>query len=340
MPTTALDEGHAAGWPALRQAIAEFVATVRGIHCTAEQVFVVPSVEAAGRLAGQALCRPGSLAWVEDPGTHNTHAIVSSAQLVPISVAIDREGIDVGEGRRIAPRAALAVVTPAVQFPTGLRMSDRRRRALLDWAASANGWILEVDHTMEFPSGRAPLAALPGGDRVVYFDTFAKILFPSLRIAYLVVPRAAVALFQASGLSCDRPPPVPNQIILADFLASGQLAKHLRRCREAYVERREALLSALREECGDMLTVEPGQEGLFICAHLPRGVDDRVIAERLRERGIVAVPLSPRYHHPTEDRGLLLGFSGYAPDRLHDSVKMLALTLKAQLNAPGLVATG
>jgi GntR family transcriptional regulator/MocR family aminotransferase len=340
MPATALDEGHAAGWPALRQAVAEFAATVRGIHCSAEQVFIVPSVEAAGRLTGQALCRPGSLVWVEDPGVNNTHAIVSSAQLVPVSVAVDREGIDVEEGRRIAPRASLAVVTPAVQFPTGLRMSDQRRRALLDWAASANAWIFEGDHTMEFPSGRAPLAALPGGDRVVYFDTFGKMLFPSLRVAYLVVPRATVALFQATGLNYDRPPPVPNQIILADFLASGQLAKHLRRCREAYAERRETLLSSLKEECGDLLTVEPGQEGLFVCARLPRGVDDRAIADKLRERGIVAAPLSPRYDRPTEDRGLLLGFSGHGPDRLREAVKTLALALKALVKTADLVATG
>jgi GntR family transcriptional regulator / MocR family aminotransferase len=333
MPAAALDEGHAAGWPALRQAIAEFAATVRGIQCSADQIFVVSSVEAAGRLTGQVLCRPGSLAWVEDPGTSNTNAIVSSAQLVPVSVSVDREGIDVDEGRRIAPAASLAVVTPAAQFPTGHRMSDARRRRLLDWASSANAWIFECDHGMEFPSGRAPIASLPRADRVVYFDTFGKMLFPSLRVAYLVVPRETVTRFLQADLSYDRPPPVPNQIILADFLTSGQLAKHLRRCREAYAERREALLAALQEDCAGLLSIEPGQEGLFICARLPRGVDDVAIVEKAREHGVIVSALSPRYDRPTDDRGLLLGFSGHGPDKLRESVKALAAILKTMVPA-------
>ncbi len=340
MPAAALDDGHAAGWPDLRQAIAEFAATVRGITCTADQVFVVSSVEAAGRLTGQVLCRPGSLAWVENPGTSNTNAVVSSAQLVPVSISIDREGIDVDEGRRIAPAASLAVVTPASQFPTGFRMSDARRRRLLDWATSANAWIFEADHTMEFPSGRAPIASLPNANRVVYFDTFGKMLFPSLRVAYIIVPRDTVQRFQQADLSYDRPPPAPSQIILTDFLTSGQLAKHLRRCREAYAERREALVTALREECAGLLAIEPGQEGLFICARLPRGVDDVAIVAKARERGVVLAALSPRYDRPTEDRGLLFGFSGYAPDRLREGVKTLAPILKAMVPARSLAAVG
>jgi len=340
MPAAALDDGHAAGWPDLRQAIAEFAATVRGITCTADQVFVVSSVEAAGRLTGQVLCRPGSLAWVENPGTSNTNAVVSSAQLVPVSISIDREGIDVDEGRRIAPAASLAVVTPASQFPTGFRMSDARRRRLLDWATSVNAWIFEADHTMEFPSGRAPIASLPNANRVVYFDTFGKMLFPSLRVAYIIVPRDTVQRFQQADLSYDRPPPAPSQIILTDFLTSGQLAKHLRRCREAYAERREALVTALREECAGLLAIEPGQEGLFICARLPRGVDDVAIVAKARERGVVLAALSPRYDRPTEDRGLLFGFSGYAPDRLRESVKTLAPILKAMVPARSLAAVG
>jgi GntR family transcriptional regulator / MocR family aminotransferase len=341
MPAAALDDGHAAGWPALRQAIAEFAATVRGISCTAEQIFVVSSVEAAGRLTGQALCRPGSLAWIENPGTSNTSAVVSSAQLVPVSVSVDREGIDVEEGRRVAPGASLAVVTPAAQFPTGFRMSDARRRRLLEWAATSGSWIFEADHTMEFPSGRAPLAAFGNAaGRVIYFDTFGKMLFPSLRVAYVVVPRDAVDRFQAADLSADRPPPAPNQIILTDFLTSGQLAKHLRRCRDAYAERREALVTSLREECAGLIAIEPGQEGLFICARLPRGVDDVAIVAKARERGVVLAALSPRYDRPTEDRGLLFGFSGYDPGRLREGVKTLAPILKAMVPARGLAAVG
>lgn len=340
MPPTALQEGHGAGWPALRQAIAEFAATVRGIQCTAEQVFVVSSVEAAGRLTGEVLCRTGGLAWVEDPGTTNTQAIVRSAELVPVSVKVDREGIDVDEGRRLAPRASLAAVTPAAQFPTGLRMSDARRYRLLEWAATENAWIFEGDHAMEFPCGRKPMASLPGGERVVYFDTFGKMLFPSLRLAYIVVPLASAPRFEAANLSYDPPPPIPTQIVLADFLTSGQFAKHLRRCRDAYAERREALLAALREECAGLLSIEPGQEGLFICARLPRGVDDVAIVSAARDRGVVLAALSPRFDRPTEERGLLFGFSGYPPDKLREGVKTLAPILRAAIPARNLVAVG
>jgi GntR family transcriptional regulator/MocR family aminotransferase len=340
MPPTALQEGHGAGWPALRQAIAEFAATVRGIHCTPEQVFVVSSIESAGRLTGEVLCRSGGLAWVENPGTKNVQAVVRSAELIPVSVSVDREGIDVDEGRRLAPRASLAAVTPAAQFPTGLRMSDARRRRLLDWASSADAWIFEGDHAMEFPSGRKPLAALPGGERVVYFDTFGKMLFPSLRLAYIIVPIDTAARFEAANLSYDPPPPIPTQIVLADFLTSGQFAKHLRRCRDAYTERREALLAAISEECAGLLAIEPGQEGLFICARLPRGVDDAAIVTKARERGVVLAALSPRYDRPTEDRGLLFGFSGYNPDQLREGVKTLAPILRAAIPARSLAAVG
>jgi len=255
-------------------------------------------------------------------------------------LSVDREGIDVDEGRRIAPAASLAVVTPASQFPTGFRMSDARRRRLLEWATSANAWIFEADHMMEFPSGRAPIASLPTADRVVYFDTFGKMLFPSLRVAYIVVPRDTVQRFQRADLTYDRPPPAPNQIILTDFLTSGQLAKHLRRCREAYAERRQALITALHEECAGLIAVESGQEGLFICARLPRGVDDVAIVAKARERGVVLAALSPRYDRPTEERGLLFGFAAYAPDQLREGVKALAPILKAMVPARGLAAVG
>lgn len=331
MPPAALQEGHVSGWPALREAIAEFAATVRGIHCSPDQVFVVSSVEAGGRRTGEALCHPGNLAWVEDPGSKGVQALVRSSQLVPVAVRVDREGIDVEEGIRLAPRAPLAVVTPATQFPTGIRMSDARRGRLLEWARSSQAWIFEGDHALEFPSGRRPLAATPGADRVVYFDTFGKMLFPSIRLAYIIAPPSAVEKFAAADQTYDRPPPVPTQIVLTDFLTSGQFAKHLRRCREAYAERRHALLSALQEECAGLLAVAPEQEGLFLCATLPRGLDDVAIVAKAAERGLALTALSSCYERKSEEqKGLLLGFTGHPPDRLRVAAKTLAQVLKEE----------
>lgn len=337
MPMSALEDGHAAGWPELRQAVADFAATVRGIQCSPEQIIVTSGVEAAGRLSGQVLCRPGDSVWVEDPSSRSPRAIASSAQLVPVAVPVDREGIDVDDGTRIAPDASMAIVTPAAQFPTGTRMSDARRRRLLSWAESASSWILEVDHAAEFPCGRPSLASTPGS-RVIYFDTFGKLLFPSLRVAYLIVPREAAARFQAEAQLYDRPPPIPNQVILADFLMSGQFAKHLRRCKDAYAERRKALTDALALECGDLLSFESNQAGLFICARLPRGVDDVALAARARERGLAVTPLSQCYQRKTDDRGLVLGFAGHGTDKLRQSAAVLGRVVEESVRRVEMVA--
>lgn len=337
MPMSALEDGHAAGWPELRQAIADFAATVRGIQCSPDQIIVTSGVEAAGRLTGQVLCRPGAPVWIEDPGSRSTRAVATSAQLVPVCVPLDREGIDVDEGMRIAPGAAMAVVTPAVQFPIATRMSDARRRKLLSWADSSNAWILEIDHAAEFPCGRPSLAST-SHNRVVYFDTFGKLLFPSLRVAYLIVPRDAAARFQAEAQLYDRPPPIPNQIILADFLTSGQFAKHLRRCKDAYAERRKALTDALALECGDLLSFEPNQAGLFVCARLPRDVDDVALAARARERGLAVTPLSQCYQRKTDDRGLVLGFAGHGVDKLRQSAATLGRVVEESVRRAEMVA--
>jgi GntR family transcriptional regulator/MocR family aminotransferase len=261
----------------------------------------------------------------------------------PIPVPLDSEGIDVDHGCRLAPKATLAIVTPSVQYPTGIRMSDARRLRLLQWAETAHSWIFEVDHASEFPFGEQsglPMASMRGAKRVIYFDTFGKLLFPSLRVAFLIVPQEALALFRDAARDFDRPPGVPNQIILADFLTSGQFAKHLRRSRDAYAERREVMLTALRERCAAYLTIDPAQSGLHVCARLPRGTDDALLVEHLREAGLVAEALSPYYANPTEDRGLLLGFAAYRPDVLRASVDKLATTVDEFLTSRTRAAAG
>lgn len=343
MPPEALDEGDPQGWPALRQAIAEYAATIRGIRCTAEQVIVVSSIETGGRLIAKSLCRPGSLAWVEDPGSPISRAVVSSANMEAIPVAVDREGIDIDDGRKMAPMASLAVVSPSAQFPTGVLMSEARRRRLMDWAATSGSWILEVDHASEFPFGHAqvrPMAAMPGANRVIYFDTFSKHLFPSLRLAFLIVPRDAVSRILDTRVSFDRPPGLPDQVILADFLSSGQFAKHLRRCREAYAERRDALRNALREDCGNWLSIDETHHGLHLCARLPHGSDDVLLCARLRDAGVMAEPLSGFFSRPSDQRGLVLGFAAHRPEVLRQGVKTLVGVLNSFQFVHRLAAVG
>ncbi len=336
MPLDALQTGHSAGWRELRAAIATHVAATRGLKCAATQVFVTTSAHAAIVLAGEVLCRPGCVVWMEEPGYFRTRAALQAARLAPVPVAVDREGLSIEDGRRQAPKAALAVVTPAFQFPTGVRLSDARKRSLLEWSAAVGSFIIEDDYAGEFAYGRTaspPLAAMPNAARVVYMNTFSTTVFPSLRLSYLIVPQVISDRFAEALRRSERYATVPNQIVLADFLESGQFAKHLRRCREAYTERRAALIDALREECGDRLSIDRNAGGLHLCAKFARKTDDAAVAAAAREAGIIVEPLSEFYAAAPAETGLLLGYAGFRPEALRDAARRLAAVLDAQLKA-------
>jgi GntR family transcriptional regulator / MocR family aminotransferase len=327
MPVDALQAGHDGGWPDLRAAIAAHVGAMRGFKCSPAQVFITTSAHAAIMLAVEVLCRPGSVVWMEDPGYFRTRAALQAAGAAPVGVAVDEHGIKIDDGRRLAPRAAMAVVTPSFQFPTGVPLADERKQALLEWTAQTGSFILEDDYACEFRHGRtasAPLAAMPNGQRVVYMNTFSTTIFPSLRLSYLIVPRAIADRFGEALRRTERYATVPNQIVLADFLASGQFSKHLRRCREAYAERREALEGALKDECEGVFSCEPARGGMHLCLHFQRRTDDIAIAVAAREANVLVEPMSRFYSGPSSDTGLLLGFAGFRPESLRDAVKRLA----------------
>ena len=343
MPLDALQAGHSAGWHELRSAIAAHVAATRGLKCAATQVFVTTSAHAAIVLAGEVLCRPGSVVWMEEPGYFRTRAALQAAGVTPVPVAVDREGISIADGRRQAPKAGLAVVTPAFQFPTGVRLSDARKQGLLEWSAAVGSFIIEDDYAGEFASGRMvslPLAAMPNAARVVYMNTFSTTIFPSLRLSYLVVPRPIADRFAEALRRSERYATVPNQIVLADFLASGQFAKHLRRCRDAYAERRDVLTEALREECADTLSIDRTAGGLHLCAKFQHKTDDVKIATAARTAGIVVEPLSGFYADAPAETGLLLGHAGFRPEALRDGAKRLAAVLDAQLGTRNRTVAG
>jgi GntR family transcriptional regulator/MocR family aminotransferase len=327
MPVDALQTGHDGGWPELRASISAHVGATRGLKCTPAQVFVTTSAHAAVLLAGEVLCRPGSVAWTEEPGYYRTRAAVQAAGLAPVAVAVDEQGLNVDDGRRLAPKASMAVVTGAFQFPTGVALSDNRKRELLEWSAQVGSFILEDDFVCEFRHPRAasmPLAAMPNATRVVYMNTFSTTIFPSLRLSYLIVPRAIADRFAEAMRRTDRYATVPNQIVLADFLASGHFAKHIRRCREAYAERQQILVKALDAECHGLFTGEPQLSGMHVCVRFKQRVDDNAIAIAARDAGLIVEPLSRFYANPTGDRGLLLGFAGFRTEALRDAVRRLA----------------
>ena len=260
---------------------------------------------------------------MEEPGYPGArHALgAGGAEILPVPV--DEEGIDVAALQQHGERVRAVYVTPSHQYPLGMSMTAARRLALLDWAFRHDAWILEDDYDSEYRYVSRPLGALQGMDaheRVVYIGTFSKVMFPSLRIGYLVVPPALWQRFVEARLAQDLFSPTLYQLALAEFIREGHFARHLRRMRGVYLKRRDALLSGLEQHCGDTLCVHNADAGLHVAVMLAAGIDDAGIVQRMRALGLVATALSTCYAGKDRRSGLLLGFGG------SDETRLLAAT--------------
>jgi GntR family transcriptional regulator / MocR family aminotransferase len=336
-PIDLLGYGDAAGYRPLREAIAAYVSAVRAARCNADQVIITGGTQHAVHLAAQVLLDPGDTVWVEEPGYLGGRGalLASGAHLVPIRV--DGEGLDVVAGSVSWPNARVALVTPSRHYPLGIVMSLQRRRALLEWARRAGAWVLEDDYDSEYRYTGRPLASLQGLDtdgRVVYVGTLSKVLFPALRLGYLIVPPVLVEAFTHARALGDRQGPTLDQAVLAEFIAEGHLARHIRRMRALYAARHAALLELSRRELAGLLEVEPAEAGLHVIGWLPEGVDDRAVSERVAAAGLEATALSRHYLGPPPLRGgLLLGFSAFAEAQLASGMSRLATLLRSALSS-------
>ncbi len=318
-----------AGHAALRAAIAEHLRLTRGVRCTAEQVVITTGTQQALARLAALLLDPGDAAWIEDPGYLGARRALLAAGARIVPVPVDDAGIDVDAGVERDPRARLAYVTPSHQFPTGVTMSLERRLRLLQWARDNDAWILEDDYDGEYRYEERPLQALQGMDgsgRVIYMGTFGKILFPSLRLGYAVLPAPLVGPFVAARAAEGGAPPLLDQFILTDFLRDEHLARHLRRMRLVYRDRRDALVESLVNRCAAWLVPGPAGAGIHLAAMLHRG-SDRAIAKRAAERGLTAFALSEFALEPRAPGGLVLGFAGWSPARIRNAVDLLAAVL-------------
>ena len=318
--------GDPAGLRSLRVAIAEHLRASRAVRCVADQVLVVPGSQAALRLAATTLLEPNDRVAVEEPGYFGAHRALraAGAQLVPVPV--DAEGLHVATLQRRGTSIRAVYVTPSHQYPLGMTMSASRRFALLDWAARNEAWILEDDYDSEFRYVSRPVGALQGmdaRDRVIYIGTFSKALFPAVRVGYVVVPPPLWARFIQSRFAFDLFTPTLYQRALAEFLEEGQFARHLRRMRSAYLERRNALLRGLARHCGDLVQVHNSDAGLHLTVLLHERFDDQDVAARLGRRGVATLALSSSYVGPTRRQGLLLGFGCATPQRLFEATRIL-----------------
>jgi GntR family transcriptional regulator / MocR family aminotransferase len=306
------------GLPRLRREIATYLGVARGIVTTAENVVITGGFQGALGLIVHALLRRGDRVWLEEPGYRMTRLGLVGAGARPDYLPVDGGGIAVGEGVRRAAGARFAVVTPSHESPLGVTLSLARRLALLAWAGRMASWVIEDDYDGEFRYLGPPLPALKsldGEGRVLYAGTFSKVLLPILRLGYLVVPDAEIGRFTETARLLAPAPALLVQEVVADFIADGHFAAHIRRMRLLYQERRAALAEALSASFGDRLAVALEAGGMHLLARPRRARSDTLLVAQAKAAGLAPSPLSPCYAGRTHQPGLLLGFTNTPVER-------------------------
>lgn len=336
----AQEMGHsdAAGYAPLRRAIADHLRYSQRIACDVDQVIIFSSAQQALDLCARLLLDPGDTVLLEDPGYPGAQRIFEQAGAQVAGVPVDLQGLRTDPPLPVAPGVKLAYVTAAHQAPLGGTLPLERRLALLDWADACDAVIIEDDYDGEFRFDGTPLPALKSLDRngrVLYLGSFSKLLFPSLRLAYLVVPEGwSDAFASALSLTC-RYVPVFQQAVLSAFIEDGHFARHLRQMRLLYGGRAQEFQRACKARCDGMLALLPVSTGLDATVLLPAGTDDRLVAAALGQQGIVARPVSfYRVQHPAPP-GLVLGFSCFDGPALRDGVGRMGAVLEVRLLASG-----
>ncbi|RDU95657.1 PLP-dependent aminotransferase family protein [Trinickia dinghuensis] len=316
----------------LREAIASYVRRSRSVRCEPEQVIVTSGTQQGLFLASQVLLAARDQVWVENPAYRGVTAVLESTghRDTMIRVPVDAEGIDVDVGIRMAPHARAVFVTPSHQYPLGMPMSMARRTALLAWARANHAWIVEDDYDSELRYQGHPFPSLQGlePERVVYLGTFSKILFPSLRLGYVIVPDDLVDAFCGARVLMDRHPPTADQHVLAAFMAEGHLERHIRKVRNAYSDYRARLIETLRELLSeDVAWVEPGDQGMHLVLWLKQGIDDRAVAESAARAEVAVRAVSPMFAPGTVRPGLVLGFGGFSHEQMTAAAQRLAAVI-------------
>jgi GntR family transcriptional regulator/MocR family aminotransferase len=294
-PMDLLYYGETMGYLPLREAIAAYLGVFRAVQCEASQVLVTTGSQQGLQLAAQVLLDPGERVWIEEPGYPGAQQALHAAGARLVPVPVDQEGLDVAEGMRRGRTARAAYITPSHQFPLGVTLSAARRMQLLSWAVRSGTWIIEDDYDSEYRFGGRPIASLQGLDtdgRVIYVGTFSKVMFPAMRLGYLVLPKDLVPAFAATREATDTCSSGLYQAVMADFIREGHFARHIGRMRKLYAQRRTALVEAIQQQLDGRLEVLGAEAGMQLAALLPRGVGDVAVARKAAKKGVSARPLS------------------------------------------------
>jgi GntR family transcriptional regulator/MocR family aminotransferase len=338
MRSELLDYGDTGGYLPLRQAITAYLRLSRSVKVNMEQVIVTAGTQQSLDLCAHMLADVGDPVWVEDPGYWAARRVFEASGLALQPVPVDKDGL-APPAAGLAQPPRLIYVTPSHQYPTGAVMSLARRLELLDIAARHQAWILEDDYDSEFRYTGRPLAALQGLDndnRVVYMGTFSKVLYPGIKIGYIVLPPALVVPFKNALYDLHRPGQLMVQAALAEFIAQGHFATHLRKIRQIYGARREALQRTLEKNMGTRLsakvTISSEESGLHLVLELPDYVDDVALSKLAAASGIRVNALSTYYQSMPVRRGLLIGYAYVAPEKIAYYGKLLTKIIESEID--------
>lgn len=325
-PNDLLAYGDPMGYLPFREAIAEYLGVFRGVRCEASQIMITTGSQQALQLIAHVLLDPGCRVWMEEPGYPGAHQALSMAAARLSPVPVDQEGMDVAQGIQRWPDARAVYVTPSHQFPLGTTLSAARRLALLNWAARSGAWIIEDDYDSEFRFSGRPVPALQGLDaeaRVIYIGTFSKVLFPALRLGYMVLPKDLGEAFCVARDATDTFSSPLYQLVMADFLREGHFARHIRRMRKLYMQRRTALVQAIGKYIPEGLRIVASDTGMHLAAWLAPGVDDVAVSSSAAGKGVSVRPLSQCYLQPPGSSGLIFGYGGASVPQINVGIREL-----------------
>jgi GntR family transcriptional regulator/MocR family aminotransferase len=323
--------GEALGYRPLREAVANYLNTSRGVKCAADQVLILSGAQEGLDRTARLFLDPGQPVWMEEPGYPGAVAVFQALGAKVCPVPMDAEGLNVEAGRARDSNPRLVYVTPAHQFPMGVTMSLRRRLQLLEWARRSGAMIFEDDYDSEYRYSGRPIPALQGMDRsgsVIFAGSFSAVLFPALRLGYLVVPPALVDVFAAAASVSTHHPPLLEQAILCDFITEGHFARHIRRMRELYAERLLVLLEAARSRLDGLLDISSVEAGLQTVGWLRGRIGAERVAELAAQRDVEVVPLAQYSWGRTRRGGIVLGFAAVDPRELRRGTEELAHVLE------------
>jgi len=332
-----LNYGPAAGLPPLREAIARHVSLARGMQVSAQQVVVINSPTHGIELIARVLLEPGDTVWLEDPGHTSMVNLFRVLHTQVVGVPFDADGLDVEAGRAMAPDAAAVYFHPVTQYPLGVRTGSERLAELMRWADQSGAWIIEgnfndeILHNSQLPTS---LQSMDAADRVLMMGTLEGIMYPSLRVAYLVVPeRLAAAFIAMRGLLGDHTN-TALQLALSWFIEEGHLGTHLRNLRHVARERRDVLRESAAKHLPPWARLGPMDGGTQVCIHLPTQISDREVTRQLRNTGVVAIALSSSCIDPRHANGLVVGYGPFDAGAIDGAMMQIGQVLRQPSRPP------